>query len=143
VDLRALKQAAATDRPAPEALPTLADLAARADGTDWPGLIADRFGVWASGYFDRGQALWAAPRGKSAWAAFRAHASNDLTPEILGLTGFAAFVADMPEDPVQAIAEAVAPHAPRKLPAIEPALRLSGLEPFESAPGESVTGEAA
>ncbi len=108
VDLRALKQAAATDRPAPEALPTLADLAARADGTDWPGLIADRFGVWASGYFDRGQALWAAPRGKSAWAAFRAHASNDLTPEILGLTGFAAFVADMPEDPVQAIAEAVA-----------------------------------
>ncbi len=44
---------------------------------------------------------------------------------------------------IEAIAEAVAPHAPRKLPAIEPALRLSGLEPFESAPGESVTGEAA
>jgi hypothetical protein len=32
-----------------------------------PALIADRFGAWAGGYFDQGQALWAAPRGKGAW----------------------------------------------------------------------------
>src|SRR5579863_10020537 len=32
---------------------------------------------------------------------------------------------------IAAIAAAVAPHKPRKIPAIEPRLRLSGLEPFE------------
>ncbi len=35
---------------------------------------------------------------------------------------------------IRAIAEAVAPHAPRKLPAIVPACRLSGLEPLEIGP---------
>src|SRR6476469_771164 len=34
-------------------------------------------------------------------------------------------------DHIAAIAAAVAPHAPRLVPAIEPRLRLSGLEPFE------------
>jgi len=34
-------------------------------------------------------------------------------------------------DHIAAIAAAVAPHKPRKIPAIEPRLRLSGLEPFE------------
>jgi len=31
---------------------------------------------------------------------------------------------------IKAIAEAVAPYAPRPIPAIEPRLRLAGLEPF-------------
>ena len=102
----ALKSAAAKTRPPPRVMPTIADLAAAASGTDWPGLIADRFGVWAGGYFDRGQALWAAPRGKSAWSAFRAYATHDLTPEIMGLRGFAAFVADAPVSSIEAIARA-------------------------------------
>jgi uncharacterized protein len=106
-NVTALKVAAAQDHPAPHALPTIADLATAAGGTDWPGLIADRFGAWASGYFDRGQALWATPRGNSAWAAFCAHAIHDLTPEIMGLNGFAAFVADVPQNPTDAIARAV------------------------------------
>ncbi len=29
-----------------------------ATGTDWPAVIARCFGLWAAGYFDRGQALW-------------------------------------------------------------------------------------
>ncbi|WP_425107118.1 methionine synthase [Ancylobacter sp.] len=37
-------------------------------------------------------------------------------------------------DHIRAIAEAVAPHAPRVVPEIEPMLRLSGLEPFELTP---------
>src|ERR1700735_2111469 len=37
-------------------------------------------------------------------------------------------------DHVAAIAAAVAPHRPRAIPAIEPRLRLSGLEPFELTP---------
>jgi 5-methyltetrahydrofolate--homocysteine methyltransferase len=37
-------------------------------------------------------------------------------------------------DHIAAIAAAVAPHAPRKIPQIAPRLRLSGLEPFELTP---------
>ncbi|MFT0859747.1 methionine synthase [Ancylobacter sp. G4_0304] len=37
-------------------------------------------------------------------------------------------------DHIRAIAQAVAPHAPRVIPDIEPRLRLSGLEPFELTP---------
>lgn len=106
-DVAALKAAAAQERQPQGAVPTVADLAARATGTDWPGLVAERLGAWAAGYFDEGQALWAAPRGRRAWAAFCAHAVHDLTPEIMGLKGFATFVADAPANPRDAIARAV------------------------------------
>ena len=106
-DVAALKTAAAEAQPQPKALPTVADLAADASGMDWPGLIAERFGAWAGGYFDQGQALWAAPRGKRAWSAFCAHGTHDLTPEIMGLDGFAAFVAEAPQNPAEAIARSV------------------------------------
>ncbi|WP_421852344.1 YbcC family protein [Novosphingobium sp.] len=105
--LAALLAAVGQD-PAPiKAVPTVADLAARATGIDWPGIIAERFGAWAGGYFDQGQALWAAPRGKGAYAAWQAVASHDLTPEIVGLTGFGSFVADAPERAAEALASAV------------------------------------
>ncbi|TCT11593.1 hypothetical protein EDC22_104356 [Tepidamorphus gemmatus] len=107
-DVAALKAASRESRPAPDQLPTVADLAARASGIDWPGLLADRIGVWAGGYFDRGQALWAAPRRRSAWTAWRDNAIHDLTPEIMGLKGFAAFVAEAPELPEDAMVRAVA-----------------------------------
>jgi len=102
-------KAAVTQLRAPrQALPTVAELAAKIDGTDWPGLLADRFGAWAASYFDRGQALWGAPRGRSAWAAFRMHGTHDLVPEIMGLKGFATFVAEAPEHPIEAIGRAAA-----------------------------------
>lgn len=106
-DVAALKAMASAARLAPEALPTIAHLSSKASGTDWPGIVAERFGAWAGGYFDRGQALWAAPRGKHAWSAFCAHATHDLTPEIIGLKGFAAFVAEAHKNPIEAIAHAV------------------------------------
>ncbi|MEO1200041.1 MAG: DUF2309 domain-containing protein [Pseudomonadota bacterium] len=106
-DIGALKAAMHSPRPETKALPTIADLAAEVSGTDWPGLIAERFGAWASGYFDRGQALWAAPRSKRAWTAFCAHATHDLTPEIMGLRGFAAFVADRPDNPMDSVARSI------------------------------------
>ena len=99
-----LKTALAQPAPAPAALPTIADLAAEASGIDWPAIIADRFGNWAAGWFDEGQALWAAPRGTSAYAAWRSGATHDLTPEILGLKGFAAKVAASPEAAEDALA---------------------------------------
>ncbi len=95
--LDALKAQALLPAPVEPPLPTVADLAAAASGVDWPGLIAERFGAWAAGYFDEGQALWAAPRGRSAYDAWRAFATHDLTPEFAGIRGFAAFVTDAPD----------------------------------------------
>ncbi len=94
--------------PSPATLPTVADLAAAASGIDWPGIIADRFGNWAAGWFDEGQALWAAPKGRSSYAAWRAVATHDLTAELIGLRGFAASIAEAPETAFEALLHAVA-----------------------------------
>jgi uncharacterized protein len=105
-DLDTLKAALAEDVALPRALPTVADLAARHSGQDWPGLIADRIGSFAAGFFDQGQALWAASTRNGLYAAWRAFATHDLTPEILGLSGFGAHVAGTPETAQGAIERA-------------------------------------
>jgi uncharacterized protein YbcC (UPF0753/DUF2309 family) len=107
IDLAALRMAITQDAPVPSALPTIADLAASVSGVDWPGLIADRFGSWAAGYFDAGQALWAAPRERSAYAAWRAVATHDLTPEIAGLAGFARHIAETPDQALATMTRAL------------------------------------
>ncbi len=106
-NLAALKAAVHFPTPDISALPTVADLAAEASGIDWPGVIAERFGAWAAGYLDEGQALWAAPSGRGAYAAWRAVATHDLTPEILGLSGFATHVSEAPEAAADATASVV------------------------------------
>lgn len=88
-------------------LPTIADLAAKVSGIDWPAVITERLGGWAAAYFDEGQALWAAPRGKCAYRAWQDVATHDLTPEIVGLDGFARFVADLPDSATDAMAASV------------------------------------
>ena len=92
-----LEAALNEDTPDPDPLPTVAELAAKASGIDWPEIVAARIGAWAAGYFDQGQALWPAPQGRSAYDAWRAFASHDLTPEIMGLRGFCNLVADAPD----------------------------------------------
>ena len=104
--VEALKAMALTPSPTPTALPTIAELAAQVSGIDWPALIAERLGSWAAGYFDDGQALWAAPRGSGAFAAWRAVATHDLTPEIVGLRGFATHIANLPGDACEAMSRA-------------------------------------
>ncbi|MBD3763247.1 MAG: DUF2309 domain-containing protein [Rhodobacterales bacterium] len=106
VDLAMLKARLAADSPVPAALPTVADLAARATGTDWPGLVARCLGLWAAGHFDRGQALWTPRPGRGAYAAWREWATHDLTPEIAGLTGFCAHVAEAPDTAERAVLRA-------------------------------------
>lgn len=110
--------------PAPRALPTVADLAAEATGIDWPALIDKCIGLWAAGHFDRGQALWSPAPGTDTFAAWRAWAMHDLTPEIAGLAGFCAHVACAPDTTERAImsaaetlgiAEAAAPTAFHRL----------------------------
>lgn len=101
----ALRLAASSlsNSPDPKALPTIADLAAEATGTDWPSVIEKTLGQWAAGHFDRGQALWSPTPGTQALAAWRAWASHDLTPEIAGLTGFCAHVDHAPDTTERAI----------------------------------------
>jgi len=105
--IAALRAAARASSSPPTALPTVADLAAAASGIDWPAIVADRFGAWATGWFDEGQALWAAPQGRSAYAAWRAVATHDLAPEIFGLRGFAAMVAAAPETAAATVTDLV------------------------------------
>ncbi|MGV8938593.1 MAG: YbcC family protein [Allorhizobium sp.] len=106
IDLQTLKLAVNGEPRAITALPTVVDLAARFSGTDWSGLVAERIGAFAAGYFDEGQALWAASRRNGVYAAWRAFATHDLTPEIHGLSGFGTYVADTPETPHAAVERA-------------------------------------
>lgn len=106
IDLPALKAAVAEEPQPLAALPTVAELAARATGKDWPGLVSERIGTFAAGFFDQGQALWAASRRNGLYAAWRAFATHDLTPEILGLKGFSIHVDETPETPHGAIERA-------------------------------------
>ncbi|MGX9353111.1 YbcC family protein [Shimia sp. W99] len=92
--LQELRDALENSAPKPEALPTVAELAADVSGIDWPGLIEDRIGAWAAGHFDEGQALWQQARSGGPFSSWRDFAARDLTPEIQGLNGFCAFVAD-------------------------------------------------
>ncbi len=92
-----IKRSAGTPASTATPLATIADLAARVSGIDWPGIFTDRFGHWAAGYFDQGQALWAAPRRRGAYDAWRQNATHDLSPEIAGLAGFAQFVSETPD----------------------------------------------
>ncbi len=105
-DLALLKAKVTVEGLASPALPTVADLGAENTGTDWPALIAKTFGLWAAGHFDRGQALWSPAPGQGAFAAWRAWATYDLTPEIAGLTGFCAHVAAAPDSAERAILRA-------------------------------------
>lgn len=105
-DLAMLKALIHAPSSSPEALPTVAELAADSTGIDWPAVIARSFGLWAAGYFDRGQALWTPRPGHSAFAAWREWATHDLTPEIAGLTGFCAHVAEAPDTADRAILRA-------------------------------------
>ena len=103
-----LKLAAQRPHVRKDPLPTIADLAARVSGVDWPAIIAERMGHWIAGWSDEGQALWAAPQGKSAFRAWQDVATHDLTPEIAGLKGFARFVADAPDSAADALAASTA-----------------------------------
>lgn len=105
-DLALLKARVPLASPMPIALPTIADLASVVNGNNWTGIIARALGLWASGYFDRGQALWTPAPGQGAYTAWREWATHDLTPEIAGLTGFCAHVAAAPDSPERAILRA-------------------------------------
>lgn len=91
------------------AVRTVAEVAAQVTGTDWAGVMVDSVGAWASAHFDAGQAIWrSTDPDASPFASWRAEASADRTPEVLGLRGFRRRVRALDGDAVAATAAALA-----------------------------------
>ena len=68
--------------------------------------MVDEISKWCAAYFDEGQSAWRLPsRGMSPYRAWRATARHDRNPETMGVRGFRAAVAAMPDDPRAAIAD--------------------------------------
>ncbi|MEO1240954.1 MAG: DUF2309 domain-containing protein [Pseudomonadota bacterium] len=89
-------------------LRTFADVASDMLGADWSGFFTDRISTWAAGYFDEGQSTWRGPwRHERPYAAWRAQAMIDRTPDIMGLKGFRKAVAALPADPAATLLETV------------------------------------
>ncbi len=93
----------------PELLPTVTGIASDVTGNAWAELMTERVSAWAAGYFDDGQSAWGSPwRDLSPYAAWRAEAMIDRTPEHMGLKGFRKSVARLPDDADTTIMHAVA-----------------------------------
>ncbi|MCA9224317.1 MAG: DUF2309 domain-containing protein [Planctomycetales bacterium] len=86
-----------------ELVPTVADEARELTGKDWERLATERIANWAAAYFDEGYALWpSATRAETIFASWKAEASIDRTPELMGLKGFRQVVKSLPDDPLEA-----------------------------------------
>ena len=71
--------------------------------------MIDEISKWCAAYFDEGQAAWGLPtRHLPPYAAWRATARFDRTPEMLGIRGFRNMVAALPADPLAAIEHVIA-----------------------------------
>jgi uncharacterized protein YbcC (UPF0753/DUF2309 family) len=72
------------------------------------GFMVDEISKWCAAYFDEGQSVWRLPsRSLRPYAAWRASMRHDRNPEMMGIVGFRAAVAELPEDPVDAIGTVV------------------------------------
>jgi uncharacterized protein YbcC (UPF0753/DUF2309 family)/NADH:ubiquinone oxidoreductase subunit 5 (subunit L)/multisubunit Na+/H+ antiporter MnhA subunit len=99
-----------SEQPAlPTLVTTVADVVSELTGNDWNRILTERIGAWAATYFDEGQASWRSPwKRLLPYEAFRAEASLDATPEILGAHGFRAAMKELPGDAPSAALAAVA-----------------------------------
>lgn len=106
--LKAYAQQETAVEPADSLLPTVADIASEITGTDWSTFVTESISSWAASYFDQGQAYWKSPwRHLPAYAAWRAEAAIDRTPEIAGIRGFRQMVKHLDKPPQQAIETAL------------------------------------
>jgi uncharacterized protein YbcC (UPF0753/DUF2309 family) len=70
--------------------------------------MTDEISKWCAAYFDEGQSVWRMPsRSLRPYAAWRASMRYDRNPEVMGIAGFRRLVAEMPEDPIEAIGTVV------------------------------------
>lgn len=108
-----LKRAARSAPPAHEKPPavvaTVAEVLDRCAGGDrYISLVAfmiDEISSFCAAYFDEGQANWPMPlRRLRPYAAWRALAIHDMNPEVMGIKGFRAAIAQIPPDPQETVA---------------------------------------
>lgn len=105
-----LRAEALKSEPDPSAfrLPTLASVAAVAEGTDWPTILTTSISNWAADFFDTGTSLWASPgQHHSPFESYLHLMSIDHTAELLGLRGARAAFAALPTDPLELLDELV------------------------------------
>ncbi|CAN5882337.1 hypothetical protein BH11PSE3_BH11PSE3_33120 [soil metagenome] len=70
--------------------------------------MVDEISRWCAAYFDEGQSAWRLPsRGLPPYVAWRATMRHDRNPETMGIRGFRAAVAAMPDDSRTAITAVV------------------------------------
>jgi uncharacterized protein YbcC (UPF0753/DUF2309 family) len=104
LDVAALRAACEGDDAPITALPTLADALATGPAPQWPAIVVDEISKWCAAYYDGGQSAWRMPwRDAPPYAAWRAAAALDRTPETLGLPAFRARIASLPDEPLAAI----------------------------------------
>ena len=83
---------------------TVAGAVDRQLGSHWSSHIVNDISRHCAAHFDEGQAIWSSPwRGLSLYEAWHAAAQIGWRMDLLGLTGFRAFVAQMPATAKEAI----------------------------------------
>ncbi len=88
---------------------SVAEAVDRANGTRWSGMIIEAIAQFCAAYFDEGQSAWRLPwKSLSLFNAWRQTALLDANFELLGLPGFRASVAALPEKAESAIAQSLA-----------------------------------
>lgn len=86
------------------ALPTVASVAGDILKRNWQEFVTESISRWAGAYFDQGQSYWKSPWSDlPPYAAWRAEAIVDRTPEVSGIQGFRQTVTGMPETPLETI----------------------------------------
>lgn len=106
-ELKAFASTQAADVPlAP--LPTVADVAQEVVGKGMAQFVTESISQWAGAYFDQGQAYWPSPWADlPPYAAWRAEAALDRTPEVRGVRGFRKHIAQLPASAVGTIHSAL------------------------------------
>lgn len=91
-----------------ETVSTFVDVASKVTRKDWKRFMVARISNFAASYLDRGQATWKATnREVGIFAAWKAEARVDLTPEIAGLKGFRKHVWMLSDYPIEAAQVAI------------------------------------
>lgn len=91
-----------------ETVPTVTDVVKAATGQDWQPVMVEAISSWAGTYFDEGQSYWHSPfKDLSPYAAWRAEAAVDRTPEVRGISAFRQTIAAFPESATETIETAL------------------------------------
>jgi len=89
-------------------IPTVADVAYAVTGIDWAEFVTESLSTWAGAYFDLGQSYWKSPWAHlPPYAAWRAEAAHDRTPQARGVHGFRQTLREMPDSALETIIAAL------------------------------------